>query len=161
VLVAGAAAGTAAVAVVAFTAGGGPARHLAPPVHPPPLHACPTTSPVPCYGQDPLHRAYHLDILSAHDITGAGTTSALVIPGANPWLRADLALYCRFFRLPPAQLTVLTWGRVGTAKAAQPGAGWAQEGTADAELAHYAAPGAHLVYVQICCAFSGGPRAVA
>jgi subtilase family serine protease len=143
-----AAVGAAAAAFASGTAEGG--KHpAAPPVQlGPQLPAC-LVSPVPCYGQDPLHRVYRLGSLYARGITGAGTTIAVIVPGANPWLRADLAAYSRAFRLPPARVQVISWGQVPAAQPDAASAFWAQEGTADTELAHFAAPAARLLYVQV------------
>jgi subtilase family serine protease len=140
-------AGAAAIAAGGPPAGGGHpvVAHQAPP----PLPACLVASPVPCYGQDPLHRVYHLGHLYARGITGAGTTIAVIVPGGNPWLRADLAAYSRYMRLPPARVKVVSWGQVPAARPDAASAYWAQEGTADAELAHFAAPAAGLVYLEV------------
>jgi len=127
-------------------AGGGQAQVSA--QHPPPFPAC-AASTTPCYGQDPLHRVYHLGNLYAHGITGTGTAVAVIIPGANPWLRSDLAVFSRHFHLPNAQADVINWGRVPPARPDASSAYWAQEGTADAELVHFIAPGARLVYLQL------------
>jgi subtilase family serine protease len=150
VVVAAGVAALAGAAAAAF-AGGGPAGEPGPPAAhhaPPPFPACAAASPVPCYGQDPIHRVYHLGNLYARGITGAGTTIAVVMPGANPWLRANLAAYSRHMRLPPPRLQVVTAGHVRVLRG--PGStGWADEGIADTELAHFAAPGARIVYLQV------------
>ena len=147
-------AGVLAVVVVVAACGGGgsspaaagdsgsPATVTAPPQ----LEACVAGSRVPCYGQDPLHRVYDLGALYARGITGAGTTVAVVDDGANPWARRDLAVFDRFFRLPPAELRVLAWGR-GAPGRVDPAA--AREDIGDLELAHFIAPRARLLYVQV------------
>jgi len=117
------------------------------PLRPPALAACDRASPVPCWGQDPLHRAYGTGGLYARGITGTGTTIAVLMPDAGPWAAADLAAFDAHYRLPAARLQVL---RYHHARPGTPGAwrdGWEEEGAVDLELAHYMAPGARLIFV--------------
>lgn len=152
-MAAAAAAVAAAVGAVAWAGSGGSPRAAAggagspaTVTAPPRLSPCLARSHLPCYGQDPLHRVYDLGALYARGITGAGTTVAVIDDGANPWVRADLATFSRFFRLPPAQLQVLAWGR-GAPGRADPAA--AREDIGDLELIHFIAPRARLLYVQV------------
>jgi hypothetical protein len=142
--------GTVVVVAAAGVAGCGHPVAGGRPLAPPPLAACRPGAGVPCYGQDPVHRAYRMGAVYARGITGAGTTVAVLVPYSSPWLAADLGTYSRFYRLPRPRLRVYSWRH---APAAPPGsraaAGWIQEGTADLEMAHYMAPGAALTYVAL------------
>lgn len=115
----------------------------------PRLEPC-ETSPVPCYGQDPLHHIYGMGDLYRPGITGAGTTIAVIAPYLYPWLTSDLDTYSHWFRLPAPRLKMI---RFGHAPSASPGnrvvAAWAREVTADLEVAHFMAPGARLIYLGI------------
>jgi subtilase family serine protease len=126
--------------------GHAPAIH---PLEPPPL-ACNPAGPVPCYAQDSLHEVYQMGTVYSRGITGKGTTIAVILPYQNPSLRGDLAVFSRHFRLPAAALQVIDWNH---APAPAPGdataARFDREGTVDTELAHFMAPRARLVYVQI------------
>jgi subtilase family serine protease len=144
---AGGMAAAAAAATVGMTAGASGGAAPGRPVRMPPrLPACLTASRVPCEGQDPLHRAYGLGQLYARGVTGAGMTVAVIDDGADPWLRADLAVFDRFFRLPAARLRVAAWGP-GAPGPVDPAA--AREDAGDLELIHFIAPGARLVDVQV------------
>lgn len=119
-------------------------------VEPPPLAACVSPAPLPCYARDPLHELYQTGPLYARGITGAGTTIAVILPDASAAIATDLAVFSRHFRLPPARLQVVAWDQAAPGTERQPGvAGWDGEAALDLELAHFMAPGARLLLVRI------------
>ncbi len=112
--------------------------------------ACGDTRTVPALGATQLQRAYQAPAMFAHGITGAGTTIAVILPYANPWLASDLATYSRRYALPAPQVQVINWHHAPAARLDNADqAGWAQEGTLDVEMAHVLAPAAHLIYLEI------------
>jgi subtilase family serine protease len=100
-------------------------------------------------GAPQLQRAYGLPAMLAAGINGTGTTIATIVPYGNPWVVRDLDLYSRRYGLPPARVTIISYGRVTPAAAhGAQGRHAAREGTEDLEMMHALAPGATLVYVQ-------------
>ncbi len=57
--------------------------------------------------------------------------------------------YSRRYGLPPARLTIISYGHVTAADRGATGQHWAREGTGDLEMAHALAPGAALAYVEV------------
>lgn len=120
----------------------GPAAALAA-APPPRLAVCAAASPVPCYGQDPVHEAHRPGGLYAPGITGAGTTIAVVISEAGPWVARDLTVYDRYLRLPPTRLEALSYDGARPGSPRHPATGyWEQEGAMDLDRAHFMTPGA-------------------
>jgi subtilase family serine protease len=113
--------------------------------------ACGPGGAEPPLGATQLQRAYQAPGMFARGIDGTGTTIAEIVPYADPWLAADLAVYSRRYHLPVPRLQVIAWqDPPGSSRAPGPAqAGWAQEGTLDLELAHAMAPGARLLSLQI------------
>jgi hypothetical protein len=61
---------------------------------------CGTGPMVPGLGAPQLQAAYRAPALFARGITGAGTTIAVIVPYASPWIASDVATYSRRYRLP-------------------------------------------------------------
>jgi subtilase family serine protease len=142
-----AAAAVIAAAVAAGCQAGPPAPPAGPvPAGPPPLAACTRPGPLPCDARDGLHEVYGAGQLFARGITGAGTTIAVIMPGTGDGLAADLTVFDRYYRLPPADLQTVSWDHAPalTGTAAEYGD---QEAVLDLEMAHFMAPAARLLLV--------------
>ena len=138
-----------AIAALAAGCGGQPADPPVMPWQPPPAHPhC--GAPVQALGAPQLQRAYGVPAMLAAGISGTGTTIAVIVPYANPWVRHDLAVYSFRYHLPAARLRVIRYGHVLSAAAGgATGRHWAREGTEDLEMAHALAPGAALAYIEV------------
>jgi subtilase family serine protease len=111
---------------------------------------CADTTAVPGLGAPQLEAAYQAPAMFAHGITRTGTAIAVILPYTNPWVKSDLAIYSRRYRLPIPDVNVIDWRDAPAAHPDEPGqAGWAQEGALDLEMAHVLAPGARLIYLEV------------
>lgn len=119
------------------------------PTVPPPLAACTRPGPLPCDARDPLHEIYGAGQLFARGITGAGTTIAVIMSDATSRLGSDLAVFDRYYHLPPVQLQLISWDHATAPSSAQLAAYGDQEAVLDLEMAHFMAPAARLLLISI------------
>jgi hypothetical protein len=92
----------AAIAALAAGCGSQPADPLVMPCQPPPAHPrC--GAPVRALGATQLQRAYGVPAMLAADISGTGTTIAVIVPYASAWVAHDQEVYSRRYGLAPAQ----------------------------------------------------------
>jgi subtilase family serine protease len=87
------------------------------------------------YSPSQIRHAYGIDSLTA---TGANQTIAIVDAYGSPTIAKDLSTFCTQFGLPPANLTIKSYGK-------STDAGWALETSLDVEWAHALAPGAPIL----------------
>jgi subtilase family serine protease len=112
-----------------------------------------TTIAAPAGGLTPaqIAAAYELAPLRRAGITGKGQTIVLVDSFGSPTIRADLAHFDAYFKLPapPSFRVIQPAGTVPPFHAGNSNrVGWAQETTLDVEWAHVMAPGASIVLVE-------------
>ena len=104
-----------------------------------------------CYGPNQLTRAYDVDTLHQHGITGKGVTIAIVDSYGSPTALSDLKTFDKAFGLPdPPSFKVIT--PAGKPPAFDPNDatmnGWAEETSLDIQTAHAMAPGANILLVE-------------
>jgi subtilase family serine protease len=112
---------------------------------------CEAAFQIACYAPFQLQRAYDLNPLFAHGLTGRGRTIAIVDSFGSPTIAADLAQFDSDFGLPaPPKLRVIH--PAGAPPPFDPNdadmVGWAYETTLDVEWAHALAPGARILLVE-------------
>jgi subtilase family serine protease len=159
------AAAIAATTVAGFVAVGSPAAAHRATVRPVPAitgHVMATSRTAPlstsdclaqigihCYSPLQYRKAYDLNPLYAHGITGAGRTIVIVDSFGSPTIQHDLEVFDAQWGLPNTQVQVVKAGNVPPFDPSNPDhVGWAQETTLDVEYAHAIAPGAHIVLVE-------------
>src|ERR1700722_17666349 len=117
---------------------------------PPTTANCQQQIKLPCYDPAQLQQAYSLSGIYSRNITGKGTTIALVDPYGSPTLGKDLSTFDSAFGLPKPTLSVIrpdgavpAYNRHNANRVF-----WAGETTLDVEYAHAIAPGAKLLVVE-------------
>ena len=117
---------------------------------PPTTANCQQQIQVACYDPAQLQQAYGLSGIYSQNITGKGTTIALVDPYGSPTLGNDLGTFDSAFGLPNPSLSVIkpdgavpAYNKHNTNMVF-----WAGETTLDVEYAHAIAPGAKLLLVE-------------
>ena len=94
-------------------------------------------------------KAYNLNPLYAHGITGRGRTIVIVDSYGSPTISSDLKTFDKQFGFPDPNLKIVKFGNVppfDPTNATQ--VGWAEETTLDVEYAHSIAPGAKIVLAE-------------
>jgi subtilase family serine protease len=100
-----------------------------------------------CYRPIDLQRAYGLDELHRAGITGKGTTVAVVLPAASPWIQQDMNTFSDTFGLPRVEVEIINRA-AGPYPAGEDNTVLAMEAAMDLQMIHAAAPEAHLIWVQ-------------
>jgi subtilase family serine protease len=117
---------------------------------PPTTANCQQQIKLPCYDPAQLQQAYSLGGIYSRNITGKGTTIALVDPYGSPTIGKDLGTFDSAFGLPSPSLSVIRPD--GTVPSYNKHNAnmvfWAGETTLDVEYAHAIAPGAKLLLVE-------------
>ncbi len=102
-----------------------------------------------CYDPGQIQRAYGVDALLAHGITGKKRTIVIVDAFSNPYVASDLAIFDATFGLPDPVLKVIAPQGVPDFDFNNPDhTGWAGEITLDVQWAHAIAPQAKIVLVE-------------
>jgi hypothetical protein len=96
---------------------------------------------IPC----DITRAYHLDLLQASGLTGAGQRIAVITALDNPNVQSDLHAFDTAFGLPDPSFQVVNLGAVPGSAIDQ---GWDSEMDLDVEWTHAAAPAAAITLVE-------------
>jgi subtilase family serine protease len=112
---------------------------------PPTTAQCERQQQVACYAPFQYHRAYDLGPLYQKGFDGKGETIVIVDPFGYRFIRNELAVFDRAFRLPapPGFRIIQPAGPVrGTS------VGWAVETSLDVEYAHVMAPGANILLAE-------------
>lgn len=91
-----------------------------------------------------ISRAYNFTFPLSHNITGKGTTIALVDAYGDPLIRYDMSAFDNLTGLPPTNLSIVYPGNVHPL---QYNRSWAIETATDVEWAHALAPGARIILV--------------
>jgi subtilase family serine protease len=139
-----------------------------------PLSAPPTTAQCEklygfaCYQPSQLRAMYHLPALYRDNITGKGTTIAIVDSFGSPTIQRDLRVFDRAFGYPapPSFTTIAPAGKIPAYNASDPAMiAAAGETTLDVDYAHALAPGASILLVETPVAetegITGFPQIVA
>lgn len=101
-----------------------------------------------CYSPQQIQRAYHIDTLINHGVTGKGRTVVIVDAFQNPTLQTDLAAFDSAFGLPaPVFTQVAPDGLTPFDPNDANQVGWAGEIALDVQWAHAMAPGANITLV--------------
>ncbi len=102
-----------------------------------------------CYDPGQIQRAYGVDTLLDHGITGRKRTIVIIDAFSNPYLESDLAIFDATFGLPDPVLNVIAPQGVPDFDFDNPDhTGWAGEITLDVQWAHAIAPRARIVLVE-------------
>jgi subtilase family serine protease len=121
---------------------------------PPDTTYCRTHLGISCYQPAQFQKAYNLDPLFDHGITGRGQTIVIVDSFGSPTIKQDLKHFDATFGLPdpPAFDIIQPAGAVPAFPSDPFGAadrsGWAGETTLDVEYSHVFAPGAKILLVE-------------
>jgi subtilase family serine protease len=102
-----------------------------------------------CYTPVQYRKAYHLNPLYKHRITGAGRTIVIVDSYGSPTIASDLRTFDAEFGFRNPQLKIEQFGTIPPFDPANSTmVGWAFETTLDVEYAHSIAPGAKIVLAE-------------
>ncbi|MGH9126669.1 MAG: S53 family peptidase [Acidimicrobiales bacterium] len=129
------------------------ARYLDLPT-PPTTAQCELAAGVPCYDPAQLEKAYDLNQLFAHNITGSGETMVIVDAFGSPTITQDLRHFDAALGLPaPPNFKIIAPAGPIPAYPQDPfgkadRASWAFETTLDVEWSHAMAPGANILLVE-------------
>ncbi|GAA0955841.1 S53 family peptidase [Actinocorallia libanotica] len=134
---------------LALAAGCGTAEPVRPPAPLPSYDECVEKYKSGCYTPTQVLRAYGLDRLHAQGMDGRGTTIAIVIPAANPYVQKSMDDFSDQFDLPRTRIEVINRGAPPLTPDDPVANLAAHEATTDLQIAHAAAPKAKLLYVQV------------
>ena len=105
-------------------------------------------SAIVCYSPQQIQRAYHIDTLLNHGITGKGRTVVIIDAFQNPTMQTDLAAFDSVFGLPtPVFTQVAPDGLTPFDPNDGNQVSWAGEIALDVQWAHAMAPGAAITLV--------------
>ena len=118
---------------------------------PPTTADCESQIGIACYGPTQFQKAYDLGPLYAKNLTGKGTTIAIVDSFGSPTALADLKTFDKAYGLPdPPKFTIIQ--PAGKVPPFDPNnadmTGWAAETGLDVQYAHAMAPGANILLVE-------------
>ena len=111
----------------------------------PSLAAQPSASPYVAYGPPNFQAAYNLPSSSA----GSGQTVAIVDAYNDPDAASDLAYYRSYYRLPPANLTIVNQnGQISPLPPDAGSNGWASEESLDLDMVSAICPNCEILLVE-------------
>jgi len=110
---------------------------------------CLATIQIRCYTPLQYHKAYGLNPLYRHGVTGKGRTIVIVDSFGSPTIASDIETFDKQFGLPGANLKIIKFGSIPAFDPTNSTmVGWAEETTLDVEYAHSIAPGAKIVLAE-------------
>jgi len=102
-----------------------------------------------CYTPVQYRKAYNLNSLYAHGITGRGRTIVIVDSYGSPTITSDIKTFDKQFGFPDPNLKIVRFGNIPPFDPTnETQVGWAEETTLDVEYAHSIAPDAKIVLAE-------------
>ena len=110
-----------------------------------------------CYTPVQYRKAYNLNRLYAHGITGRGRTIVIVDSYGSPTITSDIKTFDKQFGFPNPDLKIVRFGNIPPFDPTnETQVGWAEETTLDVEYAHSIAPKAKIVLAETSVAETEG-----